>query len=499
MTCAEFQKLQDSHCRSPLAKLEVLIQVHKMIANGLEQLPPIPNKNNDNKEDINASDTVSYELSDEARSIGNRPSRPAGDAESQEDVEESELEETPRIPSIHAAPPPRSPIPASDVLEATKRDPYGIATTGTFTDDTIDRTDISFPDTRSTHNAVSVAVAADHATSSTSADAILPLLIYSVVQANPSKLVSHVHFIQRFRADSLMRGEGEYCLTNMDAVQSFLMSCDIGSLGLGTDKIIARQYSPATPVRIRYRAGQQLDNMVGSAGKVLGQAADFGLGGYRMLGGLLARTAPFDLSQQPKTIEEVQNVLAGTSTKASSFKDSILRRSTLSSVVQSKNLESTENKEVEMADVHPDSLSDPGEEAESTDQTVRENLPEPPLMPLVSTAASISSRLAALPGLSRLGQANISDASDRPQPAVNSISASVPAKVSCFRSDFSAKKHLLISICPGRTVLGLCVFPSAGLLVRDLIDVSRICKCSNSHQSTTSSHTADFCATRTST
>lgn len=74
--------------------------------------------------------------------------------------------------------------------------------------------------------------------STTSADAILPLLIYSVVQANPSKLVSHTLFVQRFRADSLMRGEGEYCLCNLDAVKSFLMSCDIGSLGLGTDKIL---------------------------------------------------------------------------------------------------------------------------------------------------------------------------------------------------------------------------------------------------------------------
>lgn len=70
-----------------------------------------------------------------------------------------------------------------------------------------------------------------------SADAILPLLIYAVVQANPYKLVSNVLFVQRFRSDHLMRGEGEYCLTNMDAVRAFLTNCDIASLGLTTDKL----------------------------------------------------------------------------------------------------------------------------------------------------------------------------------------------------------------------------------------------------------------------
>ena len=91
-----------------------------------------------------------------------------------------------------------------------------------------------------------------------------------------------------------------------------------------------------------------------------------------MLGGLLNRNAPtMEPQQQPKTLEEVQSVLAGGASKAASFKDSILRRGTVNSMTASP-----PKKETELADVAP---------SEET------------------AAPSISSRLASLPGLGRLG------------------------------------------------------------------------------------------------
>ena len=71
-----------------------------------------------------------------------------------------------------------------------------------------------------------------------SGDVLLPLLIFSVVKANPSNLVSHLLFTQRFRNNSV-GGEEGYCLVNLMAVAEFLENVDLEVLGLGGgDRII---------------------------------------------------------------------------------------------------------------------------------------------------------------------------------------------------------------------------------------------------------------------
>ena len=64
-----------------------------------------------------------------------------------------------------------------------------------------------------------------------SGDILLPLLIFSVVKANPSQLVSHLLYTQRFRNRSV-GGEESYCLVNLMAVVEFLENVDLGALGL---------------------------------------------------------------------------------------------------------------------------------------------------------------------------------------------------------------------------------------------------------------------------
>lgn len=194
---------------------------------------------------------------------------------------------------------------------------------------------------------------------------------------------------------------------------------------------------PTIPTRMRQRTAQQLDNMVGSAGKVLGHAADLGLGGFRMVGGLLARSTPTAMASttQPTTIEEVQTVLAGSTTKAASFRNSILRRSTIGSIVPSiKSDASGDRKETELSDVGPSAASDahdvpPGEDAKKITS-------DAPVAPgLVSSAASISSRLASLPGLSRFGVApTLGSDADRTPPSTSARPqmSSSPSKVSLF-------------------------------------------------------------------
>lgn len=67
--------------------------------------------------------------------------------------------------------------------------------------------------------------------STSSADEILPTLIYTLVTSPPESMnvVSNLLFIQRFRASSRIDGEAAYCLTNLEAAISFLENVDLNS------------------------------------------------------------------------------------------------------------------------------------------------------------------------------------------------------------------------------------------------------------------------------
>lgn len=68
--------------------------------------------------------------------------------------------------------------------------------------------------------------------SSSSADEILPMLIYSLVtsQCENLNVISNLNFIQRFRANDKLNGEAAYCLVNLEAAVSFLETVDLSSL-----------------------------------------------------------------------------------------------------------------------------------------------------------------------------------------------------------------------------------------------------------------------------
>ncbi|KAI4132100.1 MAG: hypothetical protein LQ347_002696 [Umbilicaria vellea] len=68
--------------------------------------------------------------------------------------------------------------------------------------------------------------------SSSSADEILPTLIYTLITTPPEgiNVISNLHFIQRFRAASKVDGEAAYLLTTLDAAITFLETVDLASL-----------------------------------------------------------------------------------------------------------------------------------------------------------------------------------------------------------------------------------------------------------------------------
>jgi hypothetical protein len=89
--------------------------------------------------------------------------------------------------------------------------------------------------------------------STSSADEILPTLIYTLITSDPQdvNVISDLHFIQRFRTSSKVDGETAYCLVNLEAAISFLETVELPSLRAdevpeGPDKSASH---PATPRR----------------------------------------------------------------------------------------------------------------------------------------------------------------------------------------------------------------------------------------------------------
>ncbi|KAL8818407.1 MAG: hypothetical protein Q9223_002961 [Gallowayella weberi] len=68
--------------------------------------------------------------------------------------------------------------------------------------------------------------------SSSSADEILPTLIYTLITSRTEgvNVISNLNFTQRFRASSKIDGEAAYCLTNLEAAITFLETVDLASL-----------------------------------------------------------------------------------------------------------------------------------------------------------------------------------------------------------------------------------------------------------------------------
>lgn len=82
-----------------------------------------------------------------------------------------------------------------------------------------------------------------------SADEILPTLIYALITMPPVHLnvVSDLNFIHRFRASSRMDGETAYCLVNLEAAISFLETVDLSSLRSEETMSGKLESRPSTP------------------------------------------------------------------------------------------------------------------------------------------------------------------------------------------------------------------------------------------------------------
>lgn len=67
---------------------------------------------------------------------------------------------------------------------------------------------------------------------SSSADEVLPTLIYTIITSSPDSnhIVSNFNYVQRFRNQAKIDGEAAYCLTNLEAAITFLETVDLSSI-----------------------------------------------------------------------------------------------------------------------------------------------------------------------------------------------------------------------------------------------------------------------------
>jgi hypothetical protein len=82
---------------------------------------------------------------------------------------------------------------------------------------------------------------------SSSADEIMPMLIYTLITSRPESIdvISNLYFIQRFRNETKIDGEAAYCLTNLEAAITFLETVDLASLR--ADEVPSGPPKPSTP------------------------------------------------------------------------------------------------------------------------------------------------------------------------------------------------------------------------------------------------------------
>ncbi|KAG8863622.1 hypothetical protein FRC20_010664 [Serendipita sp. 405] len=254
------QRLQDPSCRAPVDKAAAMVAAHNVAVEGLSRLPPIRLKPD---EEMLAEEPTP--LASQFKQNVNV----SGDGEKAS--LKSPLTTLPEDKPVELLSPtldPTSPSVISGPDVSTLQSPTSEG------DDTTKRTPVA-------------------------SDILLPFMIYSIVKTNPPELVSHLLYTQRYRmrshSPSSGAGEEAFCLINLLAAVEFLENVDLAALGLAdssrvlsvadlaplplSPNALTETGGPDSPLaspaaKLRGRVNQQVEELAGSANKVLSGVVD---------------------------------------------------------------------------------------------------------------------------------------------------------------------------------------------------------------------------------
>ncbi|KAJ8694979.1 hypothetical protein PTI98_007609 [Pleurotus ostreatus] len=308
--CGETLTQLDVACRSPGDKAAVLVAAHKVVVDGLSRLPPIRLKS---QAESRTPSTLPTPIRDKPLTglpITESPlSAPQESSTSEPSTAHSETEDEPPAQgespmilltdagapaSVLAAAATSSPeeedsAPAPE-QEKEKEKPTLVISSDPPPDADIEKPAPPALPPRSESSRLSFSPEPRKEPTPVSGDVLLPMVIFSVVKANPPHLVSHLLFTQRFR-NQTVGGEESYCLINLLAVAEFLENVDLAALGLNdVNKVMSTAdltplpvprspsiLTPPTPEatiarleEIRGRVGQGVD----AANKVINGVVD---------------------------------------------------------------------------------------------------------------------------------------------------------------------------------------------------------------------------------
>ncbi|KAK3048369.1 hypothetical protein LTS18_012952, partial [Coniosporium uncinatum] len=90
-----------------------------------------------------------------------------------------------------------------------------------------------------------------------SADSFVPLLIYTVLQANPDHLVSNVQYILRFRNQDKLGGEAGYYISSLMGAVQFIENIDRTSLTISDDEFEKNVEAAVSAIAERHAAEEE--------------------------------------------------------------------------------------------------------------------------------------------------------------------------------------------------------------------------------------------------
>ncbi|KAG8733291.1 hypothetical protein FRC11_007406 [Ceratobasidium sp. 423] len=219
----ELQRLSHPDCRSPAEKAAVFVSANRAIAEGLSRLPPLRLKSeNEMAEEKTPTASVFKESSTTS------PPQPTPEIVMSPDSDPQLLPTDPKSPPKEPISDPLS-TPASPAVSSRQLPPEqgSKGTSPSIVPSLMSQVDgTASPSPAPSINIQPTAV---------SSDVLLPVMIYAVVKTNPSQLVSHLLYVQRFRSRSV-GGEESFCLINLMAVVEFLENVDLAVLGLASSE-----------------------------------------------------------------------------------------------------------------------------------------------------------------------------------------------------------------------------------------------------------------------